>query len=88
MKILVSRLYEEECRRQAEQLAAERKSQVGTGDRSERIRTYNYPQGRVTDHRIGLTLYKLEQILNGALDEVIDALVMADQAEKMKGNVA
>jgi peptide chain release factor 1 len=87
MKILVSRLYEEECRRQTEQLAAERKSQVGTGDRSERIRTYNYPQGRVTDHRISLTLYKLEQILNGALDEIIDALVMADQAEKMKGNM-
>ena len=86
MKILVSRLYEEECRRQTEQLAAERKSQVGTGDRSERIRTYNYPQGRVTDHRIGLTLYKIEQILNGALDEVIDALVMADQAEKLKAS--
>ena len=84
MKILVSRLYEEEQRRQAAQVAAERKSQVGTGDRSERIRTYNYPQGRVTDHRIGLTLYKIEQILNGALDEVIDALIMADQAEKMR----
>jgi len=84
MKILVSRLYEEECRRQAAELAAERRSQVGTGDRSERIRTYNYPQGRVTDHRIGLTLYKLEQTLNGALDEVIDALVMADRAEKLK----
>jgi len=84
MKILVSRLYEEERRRQNEQVAAERKSQVGTGDRSERIRTYNYPQRRVTDHRIGLTLYKIEQILNGALDEVVDALVMADQAEKMR----
>ena len=86
MKILVSRLYEEEQRRQNAELAAERKSQVGTGDRSERIRTYNYPQGRVTDHRIGLTLYKLEQILNGALDEVIDALVVADQAEKLKAS--
>ena len=86
MKILVSRLYEEECRRQAEQFAAERKSQVGTGDRSERIRTYNYPQGRVTDHRIGLTLYKIAQILNGDLDDVIDALVMADQAEKLKAS--
>ena len=84
MKILVSRLYEEERRRQAEQVAAERKSQVGTGDRSERIRTYNYPQGRVTDHRVGLTLYKIEQILNGALDEIIDALVMADQADKLR----
>lgn len=60
------------------------KMQVGTGDRSERIRTYNYPQGRVTDHRIGLTLYKLEEILNGSLDEVIDALVAADRAEKLK----
>jgi len=86
MKILVSRLYEEELRRQNAQFAAERKSQVGTGDRSERIRTYNYPQRRVTDHRIGLTLYKIEQILNGALDEVIDALVMADQAEKLKAS--
>ena len=84
MKILVSRLYDEERRRQAAQLAAERKSQVGTGDRSERIRTYNYPQGRVTDHRISLTLYKIEQILNGALDEIVDALIMADQAEKLK----
>ncbi|MBQ4039683.1 MAG: peptide chain release factor 1, partial [Oscillospiraceae bacterium] len=56
----------------------------GTGDRSERIRTYNYPQGRITDHRIGLTLYKLEQVLNGDLDDVIDALIMADQAEKLK----
>jgi len=84
MKILVSRLYEEQCRRQAAEQASERKSQVGTGDRAEKIRTYNYPQGRVTDHRIGLTLYKLEQTLNGALDEVVDALVMADRAEKLK----
>ena len=84
MKILVSRLAEDERRRQAQELAAERKSQVGTGDRSERIRTYNYPQGRVTDHRIGLTLYKIEQILNGDLDEVVDALVMADRAEALK----
>lgn len=84
MKILASRLYEAEQQRQNAALAAERKSQVGTGDRSERIRTYNYPQGRVTDHRIGLTLYKLEQVLNGDLDEIIDALIMADQAEKLK----
>ena len=84
MKILVSRLAEEERRKQNEELAAERKSQVGTGDRSERIRTYNYPQGRVTDHRIGLTLYKLEQILNGDLDEVVDALIMADRAEALE----
>ena len=58
---------------------------MGTGDRSERIRTYNFPQGRVTDHRIGLTLYKLEQVLNGDLDEIIDALITHDQAEKLKG---
>jgi len=86
MKILASRLYEEERRRQTAEQAAERKGQVGTGDRSERIRTYNYPQGRVTDHRIGLTLHKLEQVLNGALDEVVDALVMADRAEKLKAS--
>ena len=84
MKILVSRLYEEEQRKQCAAQAAERKNQVGTGDRSERIRTYNYPQGRVTDHRISLTLYKIDQILNGDLDEIIDALILADQAEKMK----
>ncbi|MBQ5905809.1 MAG: peptide chain release factor 1, partial [Clostridia bacterium] len=63
----------------------ERKSQVGSGDRSERIRTYNYPQKRLSDHRIGLTIYKLEQILNGDLDEVIDALITFDTAEKLKG---
>ncbi len=84
MKILVSRLYEEERRKQCDAQAAERKSQVGTGDRSERIRTYNFPQGRLTDHRIGLTLYKLEQIMNGDLDEVVDALIMAEQTEKLK----
>jgi peptide chain release factor 1 len=84
MKILASRLYEAERRRQQEAQDAQRKSQVGTGDRSERIRTYNYPQGRVTDHRVGLTLYKIEQILNGDLDEIIDALIIADQAEKLK----
>lgn len=85
MKILASRLYEAERQKQAAAVAAERKSQVGTGDRSERIRTYNFPQGRVTDHRIGLTLYKIEQIMNGDLDELLDALVTADQAEKLKG---
>ena len=84
MKILASRLYEEERRKQTDALAAQRKSQVGTGDRSERIRTYNFPQGRVTDHRIGLTLYKLEQVMNGGLDEIIDALITADQTEKLK----
>ena len=85
LKILRSRLADIEREKQEAALASQRKSQVGTGDRSERIRTYNYPQGRVTDHRIGLTLYKLEQILNGDLDEVIDALVTSDQAEKLKG---
>ncbi|MFB0919972.1 MAG: peptide chain release factor 1 [Oscillospiraceae bacterium] len=84
MKILASRLYEAEQQKQNAALAAERKSQVGTGDRSERIRTYNFPQGRVTDHRIGLTLYKIEQIMNGDLDEIVDALVTADQAERLK----
>ena len=84
MKILASRLYEAEREKQHAELAAERKSQVGTGDRSERIRTYNFPQGRVTDHRIGLTLYKIEQIMNGTIDEIIDALITADTAEKLK----
>ena len=82
--MLKSRLLKEKQDKQASEIAADRKSQVGTGDRSERIRTYNYPQGRLTDHRIGLTLYKLEDILNGNLDEVIDALVTADRAEKLK----
>ena len=84
MKVLRSRLYEMEREKQANATAAERRSQVGSGDRSERIRTYNFPQGRVTDHRIGLTLYKIDSIMDGALDEVIDALVTADQAEKLK----
>ena len=84
MKILVSRLYDAEVQRQNAAYAAERKSQVGTGDRSERIRTYNYPQGRVTDHRIGLTLHKLDAIVNGDLSELLDALVTASQAEKLQ----
>ncbi len=84
MKILRSRLYEQLQSEQSEEIAKSRKLQVGTGDRSERIRTYNYPQSRVTDHRIGLTLYKLDQILDGDLDELIDALVTADRAEKLK----
>ena len=71
------------CAEQQQQLADKRRSQVGSGDRSERIRTYNFPQGRVTDHRIGLTLYKLPQIMDGDLDELIDALVTTDQAEKL-----
>ena len=84
LKVLRSRLYDIEKQKQDAEVAQERKNQVGTGDRSERIRTYNYPQGRLTDHRIGLTLYRLEQVLNGDLDEIIDALVTADQAEKLK----
>ena len=84
LKVLRSRLLAQKQAEQDAQLAAQRKSQVGTGDRSERIRTYNYPQGRVTDHRIGLTLYKLDAILDGALDEVIDALATEDRAEKLK----
>ena len=84
MKVLRARLYGAEKAKHDAEIAGERKSQVGTGDRSERIRTYNYPQGRVTDHRIGLTLYKLEQFLNGDLDEMIDALITADTAEKLK----
>ena len=83
MKVLRSKLYEASLAEQTDAIAKERKSQVGTGDRSERIRTYNYPQGRISDHRIGLTLYKLEAFLNGALDEMIDALITNDQAEKL-----
>lgn len=84
MKVLRSRLLEMEREKQDAATAAARKSQIGSGDRSERIRTYNFPQGRVTDHRIGLTLYKIDAIMDGALDEIIDALVTADQAEKLK----
>ncbi|MDE5859581.1 MAG: peptide chain release factor 1 [Oscillospiraceae bacterium] len=83
MKILRSRLYEALLQEQSDKIASERKSQVGTGNRSERIRTYNFPESRVTDHRIGLTLYRLEYILNGNLDEVIDALATAEQAAKL-----
>ena len=83
MKILRSRILEAKMQEQNDKIASERRSQVGTGDRSERIRTYNYPQGRLTDHRIGLTLYHLESNLNGNIDEIIDALVTADQAAKL-----
>ena len=84
LKILRSRLLDEAQREHDEAIASDRKSQVGTGDRSERIRTYNYPQGRVTDHRIGLTLYKLDQILNGDMDEVVDSLITYYRAEALK----
>ncbi|MDE5753673.1 MAG: peptide chain release factor 1 [Oscillospiraceae bacterium] len=83
MKVLRARLFESMQQEQSEKIASERKMQVGTGDRSERIRTYNYPQGRMTDHRINLTLYRLESILNGDLDEIFDALATADQAAKL-----
>ncbi len=87
MKILRSRIYEIKMEEQNSKIAAERKAQVGTGDRSERIRTYNYPQGRLTDHRIGLTLYRLDAILNGDLDEVIDSLITAERAELLKASM-
>ena len=86
LSILRSRLLKIEQDKQHDSIAGERKSQVGTGDRSERIRTYNFPQGRVSDHRIGLTLYKIESIMNGDLDEIIDALITADTAEKLKAS--
>ena len=82
-KVLKARLYDLEMQKQQDEIAGQRKSQVGTGDRSERIRTYNFPQGRVSDHRIGLTLYKLETFLDGDLDEIIDGLITDDQARKM-----
>ncbi|MEE0060762.1 MAG: peptide chain release factor 1 [Acutalibacteraceae bacterium] len=84
MKVLKSRLLQAKRDEQTQAVAQERKSQVGTGDRSERIRTYNYPQSRVTDHRIGLTLYKLDEVVNGALDEVIDPLITAYRAEQLQ----
>ena len=86
MRMLRSRLFEIKQREQDEKIANERKSQVGHGDRSEKIRTYNYPQGRITDHRIGLSIYQMEDFLNGNLDEMIDSLITADRAEKLKGD--
>ena len=84
MQVLRSRLYQQKVREQQDFIAAERRSQVGSGMRNERIRTYNFPQGRVTDHRIGLTLYRLDDVMNGDLDEIIDALAAAEQAEKLQ----
>ena len=83
-KVLKARLYDLEMQKQQEEIAGQRKSQVGSGDRSERIRTYNFPQGRVSDHRIGMTLYKLDAFLDGDIDEIVDGLITNDQAEKMK----
>ena len=86
MKLLKSRLYEMEKQKRDSELANERKSQVGSGDRSEKIRTYNYPQGRITDHRIGFSIYQMEDFLNGNLDEMIDNLIAADRAERLQGS--
>ena len=86
MRLLASRLYEAEQEKISSEYTAQRRSQVGSGMRNERIRTYNFPQGRVTDHRIGLTLYKIDSVMDGDLDEIRDALAAADQAEKLKGN--
>ena len=83
LKVLRSRLLDIAQREHDDKIASDRRSQIGTGDRSERIRTYNYPENRISDHRIGLTIYKLESVLNGNLDEVIDALATADQAAKL-----
>ena len=88
MQLLRTKLYDVELRKRQDAMAAERKGQVGSGDRSERIRTYNFPQNRVSDHRIGLTLHKLDQVMEGDLYEMIDALTMADQAERMKNYAA
>ena len=83
-KVLKARLYDMEMQKQQNEIAGQRKSMVGSGDRSERIRTYNFPQGRISDHRIGLTIYRLDSFLDGEIDEVVDALITSDQAEKMK----
>ena len=85
IKVLKTKLYEMEQEKKNSEIAKERKSQVGSGDRSEKIRTYNYPQGRITDHRIGMTIYQFENFLNGDLDEMIDSLIAIDRAEKLKG---
>lgn len=84
MKVLRARILDKARQEQEDAVAADRRSQVGSGDRSERIRTYNFPQGRVTDHRIGLTLHKIDAVLNGELEEILNALITADQAERLK----
>ena len=85
MKMLRTKLYEIEKEKQDSEIANSRKTQVGSGDRSEKIRTYNYPQGRITDHRIGMSIYQMENFLNGDIDEMIDNLIAADRAERLKG---
>ena len=86
MRLLRSRIYEKELEKQEKEVASERRSQVGSGDRSEKIRTYNYPQGRITDHRIGFSIFQMEDFLNGNIDELIDNLIASYRAEKLKGN--
>ena len=85
MKMLRTKLYEIEKEKQDSEIASSRRTQVGSGDRSEKIRTYNYPQGRITDHRIGMSIYQMENFLNGDIDEMIDNLIAADRAERLKG---
>ena len=85
MKMLRTKLYEIEKQKQDSEISNARKSQVGSGDRSEKIRTYNYPQGRITDHRIGMSIYQMENFLNGDIDEMVDNLIAADRAERLKG---
>ncbi len=85
MRMLKSKLYNIEKEKQDNEISSARKSQVGSGDRSEKIRTYNYPQGRITDHRIGMSIYQMENFLNGDIDEMVDNLIAADRAEKLKG---
>ena len=85
-RVLRAKLYDLKVQEQNKEISEARKSQVGSGDRSERIRTYNFPQGRVTDHRVGVTLYKLDYFLDGEIDEIVDALITYEQAEKMKNN--
>ena len=85
MKMLRTKLYEIEKEKQDSEISNARKSQVGSGDRSEKIRTYNYPQGRITDHRIGMSIYQMENFLNGDIDEMVDNLIAADRAERLKG---
>ena len=86
MRMLRSKIYDIEREKQEKAVASERRSQVGSGDRSEKIRTYNYPQGRITDHRIGFSVFQFENFLNGDIDEMIDNLIATDRAEKLKGN--
>ena len=85
MKMLRTKLYEIEKQKQDSEIENARRNQVGSGDRSEKIRTYNYPQGRITDHRIGMSIYQMENFLNGDIDEMVDNLIAADRAEKLKG---